>query len=343
MADYDPTDPAFLAANSRGVLDPAQRVLLREHAFWSTGGFFFSLISTVPLALMVGAGLGLWAAGLLPPRPDWRGAGAGLGALAALIAVARLRLTGWPDIAAWRDLLAGRVLTAPGRIVSDGASYRPLIDGAPADFLDLTWTAYLAPRSLWPGTYTFYYLPFSHRVIAAAPGERAPAAEAAPQLLSAAAAALHFRAEDLLLNRAGRLAADQRWRLLRMAGLRAVLAAGVAALIWSQVSDGILEEWIGWVIAGLMAGTGVWLVVRMVQMVYDTAVGTVASVTGLARKGYQPGSSVGGSLPRFTWTVGGDPPFDVPRAAYDALVAGERYCVYYTPAARVIVGVEPPR
>src|SRR4051794_26462903 len=106
--DYDPTDPAWFAANRQGQLAPEQHALLREHALFSTLSFLFSLITTVPLTMIVGGALGIGLARLVGATEAGQEVAMGLGALGGLLAVARLRLTDWPDLRAWRDLRAGR-------------------------------------------------------------------------------------------------------------------------------------------------------------------------------------------------------------------------------------------
>src|SRR4051794_23028698 len=106
--------------------------------------------------------------------------------------------------------------------------YRPRLEGRDADFLDLSWSNYRAARSLTPGAYMFFYLPYSRQVVAADPQKTAAWHETHADLLGAMTRAFEFQPADLETNRTGRLAPSQQRRLIRLALGRLVGAVGVA-------------------------------------------------------------------------------------------------------------------
>jgi hypothetical protein len=159
--------------------------------------------------------------------------------------------------------------------------------------------------------------------------------------------ALSCTPNDVAVNRQGRLASSQRYRLLLMATARAagvvlcgllLLGAGIPALrhvdFWSVLF--VL------VFGGLLIATAVLLGRRVINMSRDAIEGKVEQVEGQVTKIVQRVSQPRGGqrIDYFLEFPGKSCKFAVSPSLYKAVISDHYYRAFYAPHSQVIVGME---
>lgn len=159
-----------------------------------------------------------------------------------------------------------------------------------------------------------------------------------------------FRVEDLQVNHQGRLSGAQKSRLLRRI-LKPVILFVLIALVFIALfvalvavdEDGyylknVLSQ-LGWRITLIALIVPILIIAflwRSFKLVLDLREGRVALAEGHVEKvwsSYYKGSAM--------FYVIGDLKFEVSNQAYNALIEGTTYRVYYTPRSKLLVSVEP--
>lgn len=228
-----------------------------------------------------------------------------------------------------RDLMDGYIAQEDGQVIfktsigyvarTAGQALRSLDGGKAVD--------------LPPGNYHFYYLPQTRRILSA---ERQTLFEpGGPQagLLLALSQANGFSLAELEQNRQGLVSGGQRGRLMRRLALLCVLTAGlVVGAVWQRALLVESTPW-GYIVLGLML---LGLIVMMVNRWRDLQDGRVLMLEGFVR-GEEHSSDDSSTY----YYVLGDEKFTVSGAAYRALVAGQRYRLYYLPRSKKLVSIEP--
>ena len=226
------------------------------------------------------------------------------------------------------EVRAGQVARATGHVEFITGRYQA---AAPGGALDLTGFKLAA------GTYDFSYLPMSRRVVAAELAAADTPAEAQAALRHALAVANHFNLDDLPAYRQGQLGpgtgrrlvslwAPSGWLLLAALGLLAAALVGVPG-------------------TGLLAGllVALWAVIsgrRVLRRTQDVLGGTVRAAEGEVRSTKHTRQSGRTLFTDYSYSVAGQN-FLVTAAAQRALLAGQRYRLYYLPRSRALVGIEP--
>jgi len=194
---------------------------------------------------------------------------------------------------------------------------------------------------LTPGSYRFYYLPRSGVVVGVERlGLSLSSASARDEFLNALAQANRFSVESLMAFRAGRVDEATRGAVLRQRGLTTglvvfVILAVSAAVLLGASSDP--EAWPVLLIVGVLdvifVGFMVWAFIRVAN---DLQAGVV-----LAREGRVQRQVVRSNRSSSYYYRLGDLRFRVSGTAYNALVEGVDYRIYYLPRSKTLVGIEP--
>ena len=336
-------DPAGLAANRRGKTTPEQQAVFRA-ATRASGCGALALLGG---ALFVGVpSLCLLSPLVVPmePAPHVPTGGQLLAAFLVLVAAGALWLSSryWRRLQALRrEIAGGAVVHATGRVVWRDVRYAAEIPGRSLRVY--------GQMDLVPGEYTFYFLADSGYLLSAEPAGAPDTAAGHAQLLAALAAAHRFTPADLPENRSRRMAQGQRAGLVR--ALAAMLALAVVPVIvtvfllvffapWhnpGRLATGLLCAFVFVAVLVLLGTTAfVWQARRLVR---DLRTGEVDIAEGIVHKyRVRERRRSGGTryyyrLDRVRLAVG--------RIAYNALVAGQRYRVYFAPHSRTVVAVEP--
>lgn len=323
-----------LDANRQGCVSPAQVTAFQtrsnRHRPWSVASV---LLAALTLFAFV-ASVGLGGAGTDP---------LGLVVVGGMIAVVTGALVG-PSLLAMnraarfaRDLKDGRVESAYGQVSWKRGAYVAETDQR------RLWPVFDDSVDLLPGRYRFYYLPESGGLLSAESSGLGDPSSGPAELLSGLTRSLYFTLEALDENRGGRMSFSQSLRLAVTAALYllgALAAFGLAAaLLWSDLhrahpSDAILTVIFGEVLLVLI---GIYVFWRGLLIAFDALSGKVSYEDGLLRKAVRHGRTTYYKyhLNSLTWNVS--------RRAYNALVQGPAYRVYYAPRSRSLLAVEPLR
>jgi hypothetical protein len=370
-----PTDSATAAANASGLLTPQQRAQILAAVTASGPQAVVRAVQLVIGLLFAGAFLACnatWLSLVLPGALRTILDGqldqaslifVGIALVIALVCLLIFLSVFVPPLrrGLWRrrvrrEAERGLVAQADGEVRATRSGYVARIDGRRL-------ASVMGERAvlLAPGAYRFYFLPASRALVSAeprpglgvlAPGPGAtgpglamsgpvstPFAPNVPSqaaLLAALAQALRFSAEDLALNRQGRISEAQRRRLigwtafLIVFGLVLCVAAPAILIVmfssWQATCPVLICVLIGGVVL-----YGAHLSRR------DMASGAVAVLRGpVQRTKWSDGE--GGTS--YYYAIG-TMRFSVRRAAFDALIPGLPYAVYYSPRSHKLLSIEP--
>ncbi len=323
------TDSSAILANKRGELTPTQRDLLHL-----TSGltFWYALGSAVVIVGIVAFALAKQAASFPPNAPSvpayfWIVLGVAIGLPLAYL--------GWQVVRSsrvTRELASGAIPSEEGRIEWTGWRYRVVASTSGLRSI-------YGPLNAMPGRYRCYLLPGSRYLLSAAPLETPH--EYHDALTDVLGRVHGFSRDDVAVNREGRISPAQkarlRWNAIRT-GLLAVVflavlvggfvLASIARSAWYAVAT------IGWaVILALVLPTMVGYGIKWLREGNDT----IATVQGTGGRGFTY-PVFGRSTVKY-YIINGTR-FDVGSRAYDALVEGEPYRVYYTQFTKTIVSIE---
>jgi hypothetical protein len=359
-----PTDPATVAANASGLLTPQQQAQLLAVLNADRRQGVVGVIQAAIGLLFVGGFLacaGLSLAGTLPALV--RGiAEHGMPDLPAVVFAAPTLffvLVGWLLLNGLlvtplrngvrrrrirREVKTGRVAQAEGEVSARRGGYVARAD-------DRTLRSPTGERAvlLAPGTYSFYFLPATGVLVSAEPrpGQSAGTSAigtlgmlGAPSTPSAALVAtlgraLRFGEEDLAFNRQGRLSEAQRLRIARSMKVWTVIVL-VLCLVVPPILIVTIQMWqVSCLIAiCLLIAGGILLLLRISSR--DVRSGVVLAVRGPVQR-LAASDGEGGRTYHF---IVASLRFMVSRAAYDALIPGLPYAVYYLPGGRALLSME---
>ena len=228
------------------------------------------------------------------------------------------------------DIQNGQVDSVVGRVIWIGNRYRMVSDIRKLRFL--TYGRALPP----PGDYRFYVLARSGLVIMAE--TLTLVSQPGDLLLEALARANRFTIHDLETNRTGALSSRQELRL------SAALLVWVVLILFSMV--GILLAVQGRFFGKapttyiLMSVVFVFLLLRVgwsaMKLLADLWMGTTAQTEGTVTRHVHHARNTR----YYTYQVNGLK-FHVPLAAYNALLEGRSYRVYFAPRSKRLVAIEP--
>lgn len=346
MTPLTPPDSDYLSYNRAGEMPPAQaqrlRIRLLPHLFTGT----FLLVALAPFFFCFGTAL-LPELLTEPPLTVF-------GLAFVLIFLLTFGLggvsAGWRPLLGMLDLAGSRVEQADGRLIWRGRDYRGAVEGRSDLHL-------LPGDERQPGAYRFYFLPRSGYIINA---ERlflgGAESDALVELRRALEDEFNFTEDDLAENRSGRLSPRQRTALLFLQLRNALLWAPFLLLglafavlfpfffilqpLW-QGEHVEVGAWVGGLI-GLIFGSVFALVIGLsgINVVRDLLGGAVQSIEGHVDKQIITGGGRRNRSTRYYYMLNGRR-FLVNRTAYNALVEGRPYRLYFLPRSRQLVSVEP--
>lgn len=341
----DPREAEALAANRRGELAPGQKALIVPRLRPVLLAGLVTGLAFVPTALCIGLNL----LPMLLSEDEWLLLLVFVPMLLAFLGVGVW--LGWGALRAGLALLdanAGRVEQADGRLAWTGRRYEALTEARRLPLLPGT--------ERMPGAYRFFYLPRSRFVVGA---ERlflgGTEADAVAELRRALQDEFRFVDEDLFENQSGQLSARQRqvglWNLVRAALLWtpfAVLGLAFACVFpyltvvrpWQQGEPLPAEAWVGGLVP-LVLGLlfAVFAGATLVTPILDLLAGEVKQVRGPVDKQIITTGSGRSRQTSYYYAVEGQR-FRVHAAAYNALIEGRLYRLFYLPRSKKIVGVE---
>jgi hypothetical protein len=171
------------------------------------------------------------------------------------------------------------------------------------------------------------------------------ASAAYPDLAQALARTFGFRLEDLAANRAGRLAPRQVLTLLlteaAFTALTILFPLGFLINLLAVRRADSANLWIMFLCAGLpLLVVGALTLWQARAFLADVAGRRVTAHVGQARKDTHTRVIRGREDQRYTVQFG-EQTFEIPRAAYDALVPGRVYRAYALPHSGKLISVEP--
>ena len=334
-SQYNLTDPDVIAAHQRGEIMPVQRVGLGSDMHFK-GLVALAFAFLIVLVLCV-----LEAAAFIAQRPNLTGMPADA---LAIIAIPILVAGAWGAFATLflarfllirHELSTGQVKQAEGQVVWKGQNYAVKIPGRRLKFL--------CKLNLLPGSYRFFYLPRTGWLLSAERLTGVGEEQTMRDLLKILAQANHFSLTAVAVNRAGRLADDQIWRLVRpmvdyvIVGLfTGCMALGVLYSLsigqrdWAIVSGGFGA--LGLLLLGIRStlllkqDLGSMADARARQVTLDTGDVKAIEITGEATSYYY-------QINRQR--------FAVSHQGYNALIAGIPYRLYYAPRSKKMVSIEP--
>lgn len=238
--------------------------------------------------------------------------------------------------AAWRfmllllDFLSKTVEQGEGQIVWARGSYKAKVQGRRMSLI--------SGLMLAPGTYRMYTLPRSGLVVG---GDKLGASfSAREELQNALAQSNGFSAEKLAEYRLGRMGDERYGRLAKTwiwssLGLLALLAL-MGFIVWGVFTD-TDAPWFMLLFFGAFVFLFVAIIAwNLVQSTQDLLAGEVASAEGFVRRTVHrsnKSTSYYYKLDKLSFSVSG--------TAYNALVEGLRYRVYYLPRSKKLLGIEP--
>ena len=268
--------------------------------------------------------------------------GPALGAAFAIsIALLVLGAFLFPDlrlVLASGDIEAGQVDSVSGKIVWTRRRYQVVSDSR--TLRTVRGNVSMPP----PGAYRFYCLPNSGLVIQAELVESASSGNSNDLLLDALSQAHRFSIDDLAENRRGFLTGGQTLRLIGYIIGQGVLFLAVAAfaagLYFSMTTSSTNSEDLVWIsVFGIMVlifGLGaVW---NVLKALIDLFTRTVSNEEGFVMR--REHRTRNGRY--YTYQIK-SLKFRVSRTAFQALVDGWEYRVYYSPRSKRLLAIEPLR
>ena len=193
-------------------------------------------------------------------------------------------------------------------------------------------------RVLPPGDYRFYCLPRSGLVVMAEELGSMSTSQPKDLLLEALARANHFSMDDLSVNRQGSLSGSQETRLLGYASLLGVFFLVFISLILfafqSRMAEGNLLIYV--FLAVMLAVMFLRLGWGSVKVILDIWGGEVTYMDGQVTKYIRHGRNT-----RYYLYQLGTTKFRVSKSAYNALIEGREYRVYFAPRSKRFVAIEP--
>ena len=228
-----------------------------------------------------------------------------------------------------RDLAESLIAQEDGQVIfTRSVGYNASAAGQPLRSMDGGKEVSLAP-----GSYRFYYLPHTRRILSA---ERQPFFEpGGPKagLRMALAAAHGFQMDELDTNRQGRVAGGQRSLLVsKLLFLVVVLGVGLGWVIWQFA---LVLQYAPWSFLGL----GFFLLIMGMltrERWLDLLEGRALMLEGLVQA-IEESSDDSSSY----YYVLDRQRFSVSAIAHKALVPGERYRLYYLPHSKKLLSIEP--
>ncbi len=325
------TDPDSILANKQGTLTIMQRDLLHLTSgltFWYTFGSAVVIIGIVAWATTKQmADLPANA----PPIPAyyWIAIAIGIGT--------PLLYLGWQMVRSARvrhELDSGYIPSEEGRVEWTGSHYRIVAS--------VNWLRSIyGPIDVLPGRYQFYLLPGSRYLLSADPLDTPEMSRAA--LTDVLGRVFKFTPDDLAANREGRIAPAQATRFRSSA-----IQTGLLAAVFLAILVGAAVLAVTFPSAWYLAAFGMWFLIclfvlpSMIHYSIDRlreSHDQVAMVQGPGEKTFR--SRRAAVIKSYLIN---DQRFDVSGHAYNAMVDGEMYRVYYTPRTKTILSIEaiPP-
>ncbi len=235
-----------------------------------------------------------------------------------------------------RELAAGQVEMIDGQVTWKGGR---LAAQAPEHRLKPIFSDTL---NLEPGSYHFYFLPQSGGLLSAELLGISDRTASRRELLGILAKTNHFDPAWLELNRAGKLAAGQKRRLILLSTWSYLLGLFVVGAFVYGYLQGLGDNlqdpgsliFPGLVLLAILVGAG-FIAWQASAPFRDAMTGQVVSKQGPVYKSKRAGRTVTYYyvLESMNWIVS--------RGAYNALVEGDTYRVYYVPRSRRLVAIEP--
>ncbi len=323
-----PAATAELAANRTSQFSDQQRKRLRNN-LWGLGcgtaGFLalLALLFIFVVAELLSADLTQFDSDLWFTAACLGAVGLGLLGLAGWF--------GWRLALTWQDVSEARIEQGDGEVAWRGSNYRAEIQSRKLTTTDV---------SLAPGPYRFYYLPRTGRVLSAEKLALGAGGSADDALRTALAQALKFRLEGLADWRNGRLG-EAGAALLRSAWISAgvmVLALGgfLAVFVFAILEDNSNESWVALLPSAIVGAVILAMVWGAVNVTRDVMDDRVVSIRGRVRRLVRRSSKSTTYyyvLDKLQFVVSG--------AAYNALIEGREYQMYYLPRAKKLIGIEP--
>ena len=277
MASTDvDTDSASIQANRFGQITFGQRARLKVS----------SLVSVVSLViwLCVPVPLGLYALYLAWELVQTQGGLAWYRVLVMLGVAAIIAGLFWSlavkplvrQVRLQRDLSGGLIAQAEGQALFERSGYVARINGRPLLASDGSRYVGLAP-----GSYRFYFLPLTFRLLSAEALTPLMPTHAHAGVIDALAQAHNFDLNDLASNRQGRLSARQRLRLARGVVFLQIVTLGLlGALVWMLLRAPETEPWSALILGALAATTAYFTYKR----ISDLLAGQVVQVEGFVSR-----------------------------------------------------------
>lgn len=227
----------------------------------------------------------------------------------------------------------GQVESVIGRIVWTRGRYRFVSDTRKLKSLRSTGRV-LPP----PGDYRFFCLPRSGLVVTAQELGLMSTAQPKDLLLDALARGNHFSMEDLQTNRDGSLSGGQEVRLFGRLSFWIVLLAAFILISYIALQKQVVGENMFLYLMIILLGLFVFLRIgwRSISLVWDIWDGKVEHMDGQVTRHIRRGRNT-----RYYFYQLDDVKFIVPKSAYNALIEGKEYRVYFTPRAKRLVAIEP--
>jgi hypothetical protein len=254
------------------------------------------------------------------------------GAVTILVGILTYLLTGdWFVFFARADLEDGVVEFAAGNVVWDGRRYQMRADSHQLRSLRRV----MVPP---PGEYRFYFLPHTGLVVMAEESRNARVEDTSSALFRALAAANDFSANDLSQNQKGLLSRHQENRLIGFIAFYGLILLGGVALL-SSLRFQIIHT-VTTTTSVLLLIIGVILFVRFgwsaIKVLMDLWNGRVSRVEGLVtRQAHRSRYNTS------YYYVVDSFKFEVSEAAYNALIEGMQYRIWYAPQSKRLVSIEP--
>lgn len=322
-----PSDPESLAANRRGQVTPEQNTAVAQQRFKTTVRSAGLLISLIVFGLVILGNSNLKLQNL--------GGGVFIVLGLSLVLAPILIALAWSFIRTRRvqaesgeeqvEQAEGEVVWKEGNFVAEiqGQRLRPI---------------YGETLNLPPGRYRFFYLPHRGELLSGEPLSSRDASAATPSLLEALAQANEFKVEALQANREGRFADSQTsWLRVSIAWYSIGGMAAAGLMVWLSVLNAASPQPFSQVFILILAVPFIffffWHIFRIAA---DLRAGKVAAVEGYVHKTI----SRRRRSTHYYYRIEGLR-FLVSYPAYNALIEGIPYRVYYTPRSKQLVAIEP--
>ncbi|HET7842113.1 MAG TPA: hypothetical protein VFM21_10930 [Terriglobia bacterium] len=337
-------DAAFLAMNREGKIAPEQKQALINSSASTHGTLLAFLIwgaATVVIVLQFGQPI---------QRMGRTGEILGMAIIVGVLIVSFLLVAALFRVLERVRWIRVRVQPREGKVEFRNGHYHPTANGK------ILRSVFNDETSLSPGHYVFYCPHRSSWILsaestanAAAIAEGKPAAGSAgvdlAEVQRALSLTLGFGAEDLELNRRGRTSRRQRrmlYREIRSEIYGATLGAGFAAalIIYGPVLHPEKPMLPFFVAAGFGALAVAMSLKGLSAGLADVFARSVKSAEGQVGR-YTRSSGSGRSSHTVHYYSLGDLNFSVGSAAYEALIEGLTYRVFYLPRTKMLIGIEP--